>query len=408
MQLLRRVTTPDGILASPVPTENYRRVWARDSIMCGLAGLVAGSDRVTEGLRTTLDTLAGAEGPDGQIPSNVSVRNGEVTDVSYGGLSGRVDAIPWFIIGLAHYVETTGDTDLRDRYAEVVQRGLQLMAAWEYNRRGLVYVPLGGDWADEYALHGYVLFDQLMRIWALRCARRLGWADAARRLPEIEDRVAVTFRLDTGGASADATYHPEAARQLLDSNRVPAHWLPALSPGGYQTPFDAWSNALAVLLGLGDAAVARRTLDAGESIRAERPLRVIPAFWPPIQKGDADWPLLEGNHRGRFQNMPGRYHNGGLWPMVNGWWGCALADAGRRDDALDVLAQTHEANRRQSGDPEREGHMSSGEWSSGEWLFPEYRDAETGAPGGTYPLAWSAAGTVLLHYHGSGQPLRYH
>jgi len=401
MDLLRQVSTPDGILASPTDITNYRRVWARDSVMCGLAGLVAEDSAVTDGLRATLSTLAQAAGPDGQIPSNVAVRDGEVTRVSYGGLSGRVDAIPWFVVGLAQYVAATGDTAFGTRYADDVRRGLQLMTAWEYNRRELVYVPLGGDWADEYVLHGYVLFDQLMRVWALRCAERLGLHDTTTRRDAIEDRIAATFRLDLGGTAADGAYHEHAASQLLEQDAIPPYWLPALSPGGYQTPFDAWANALALLLDMGDARSAERTVKAGEDIRMQRPGTLVPAFWPPIQAGDPDWHLLQGNHRGTFQNQPGHYHNGGLWPMVNGWWGCALAATQHEEAAEDVLQAIHASNKHQPGDPGGDVKSSSA------WIFPEYRDAETAAVGGTRPLAWSAAGAVLLHAHLQDSGLHY-
>ena len=405
LDLLRTVVTPDGILASPTDITNYRRVWARDSVMCGLAGLVAGDEAITHGLRDTLTTLAGAAGPDGQIPSNVAIQDGEITGVSYGGLSGRVDAIPWFIVGLAEYVRVTGDVPLATRFADTVRRGLDLMTAWEYNRRELVYVPLGGDWADEYVLHGYVLFDQLMRVWALRSAERLGLSDAARRREAIESRITATFRLDLGGTVADGAYHQHAATQLWKRDAIPPYWLPALNPGGYQTPFDAWSNALALLLGLGDEISTERTVEAGESIRRNRPGALIPAFWPPIQEGDPDWHVLQGNHRGTFQNRPGHYHNGGLWPMVNGWWGAALASTGHTAAAKDVLEAVHNANRSQPGDS-RSGHATDTAPDT-EWLFPEYRDAETAAPGGTRPLAWSAAGAVVLDAHLRGSPLSY-
>jgi hypothetical protein len=404
LNMLCSVVTPDGILASPTDVTNYRRVWARDSVMCGLAGIVAGDDAITEGLRATLETLARSAGPDGQIPSNVAVQDGEVTGVSYGGLSGRVDAIPWFIVGLAEYVRVTGDLAFGTRFSDAVRRGLQLMTAWEYNRRELVYVPLGGDWADEYVLHGYVLFDQLMRVWALRCAERLGLPDAARRREAIESRITATFRLDLGGTAADGAYHQHAATQLLERDAIPPYWLPALSPGGYQTPFDAWSNALAILLGLGDDKSTQRTIEAGEAFRSDRPGTLIPAFWPPIQEDDPDWHLLRGNHRGTFQNEPGHYHNGGLWPMVNGWWGTALASSGHSDAAAEVLDAIHEANRRTPGDPPVGAESIS---TNEEWLFPEYRDAETAAPGGTRPLAWSAAGAVILEAHLGGNSLQF-
>ena len=48
------------------------------------------------------------------------------------------------------------------------------MDAWEFNGKQLMYVPQGADWADEYLQHGYILFDQLLRIWALELAGKIG------------------------------------------------------------------------------------------------------------------------------------------------------------------------------------------------------------------------------------------
>ena len=58
-----------------------------------------------------------------------------------------------------------------------------LMDAWEFNGKHLLYVPQSGDWADEYIQHGYILFDQLLRVWALRLAasvyRQTRWDEKA-------------------------------------------------------------------------------------------------------------------------------------------------------------------------------------------------------------------------------------
>jgi hypothetical protein len=58
-----------------------------------------------------------------------------------------------------------------------------VLDAWEFNGKHLVYVPQSGDWADEYVQHGYVLYDQLLRLWALELAAqrygRADWADKA-------------------------------------------------------------------------------------------------------------------------------------------------------------------------------------------------------------------------------------
>src|SRR6056297_10438 len=369
LDLLRRCTTDDGILATPTEERNYRRIWARDSVMCGLAGLVAEDETVTRGLRRTLDVLAQAQGPDGQIPSNVRLEDGTPTDVSYGGLAGRVDPIPWFVIGLAHYVQATGDGAFGARHASVVADGLQLMKAWEFNDRGLVYVPLGGDWADEYVLHGYVFFDQVLRLWALRCYAAV--LEGPSPDPSLRHTLTATFA-PTQAVAADAAYHPHAYRRYVDRSGDARFWLAALSPSGYQTQFDALGNAIAVLAGLGSADHRRQLLATGERIRRDRPGGLIPAFWPAITHGDPDWPALTDNYRDTFSNEPGHYHNGGLWPMVNGWWGMAMAAEGRTDEARALLGALHDANR--DGD--------------GPFLFPEYRDAHDGAPQGTGPLGW--------------------
>ena len=381
LDLLHRVSSEDGLLASPTDERNYRRVWARDGVVCGLAGLAAGDDRVVAGLRRTLAVLAENQGPDGQIPSNLRIDDGEAADVSYGGLAGRVDAVAWFGIGLAQYVHSTGDEAFGRRHAATARRGLRLLRTWEFNDRGLVYVPLGGDWADEYVLHGYVLFDQVLRLWAQRLFEAVFGEDA--RAERTARRIEATFRPDPE-VDPQTTYHPHAWERYLNEHGAAAHWLAALSPSGYQARFDALSNALAVLLGLGTEADRDRTLDAGEHIRRERPGRLVPAFWPPIREGDPQWTALTDNYRDVFSNRPGHYHNGGLWPMVNGWWGMALAAAGRTQAARNLLNAIHHANRVEPGtDDDR-------------FLFPEYRDAQAGLPHGTSPLGWSAAAPVLL------------
>ena len=94
--------------------------------------------------------------------------NEETIEVSYGGLAGRVDAVTWFIIGICQYTFHTKDNSLIVKYEEVIEKAIQLLDAWEFNNKHLIYVPLSGNWADEYITDGYVLYDQLLRIWALK------------------------------------------------------------------------------------------------------------------------------------------------------------------------------------------------------------------------------------------------
>ena len=102
IQLLNQVSTDAGFLASAENTSNYQRVWARDGVICGLAALASGNEKLIETFKNTLETLANNQHELGTIPSNVLVSENK-NDVSYGGLAGRVDAVTWFIIGVCQY-----------------------------------------------------------------------------------------------------------------------------------------------------------------------------------------------------------------------------------------------------------------------------------------------------------------
>ncbi|MDF1524514.1 MAG: hypothetical protein P1P87_17055, partial [Trueperaceae bacterium] len=152
LEVLRACATDRGFLASPTERANYRRVWGRDGAIIGLAALLSGEEDLIEAGRATLRTLAQHQGPHGEIPSNVDPATGRV---SYGGTAGRVDAGLWFAIASAEYWRRTGDEALLGDLVEPLERLRALLGAWEFNARGLLYVPPTGDWADEYVQSGY-------------------------------------------------------------------------------------------------------------------------------------------------------------------------------------------------------------------------------------------------------------
>ncbi|WP_412061233.1 PfkB family carbohydrate kinase [Rubrivirga sp. IMCC45206] len=368
LDLLRASLAADGFLASPTERTNYRRVWARDGVICGLAGLASGDAALADGLRRTVETLFAHAGPQGQVPSNVAADGA----VSYGGLAGRVDAGPWAVLGAAAVARSQVDPAFVARLAGPASDALALLDAWEFNARGLVYVPQSGDWADEYDLHGYLLYDQVLRLLALRAV--VPFAPSPDRLAARADRLATlieaTYWPEPGG-DAEAAYHPAAYRAAAETE-APFPYA-ALTPGGYARRFDALGSALAVLA---DLWPDRRDtlLTHGLRLAAATAPSLVPAFAPTVRPGDPAWATLRGNVRDTFSNAPGHYHNGGCWPMVNGWWVAALAHAGRPVDAADLLARVRAANAD---------------------TFPEYLDAEHGERLGTTPLAWSAAGDVI-------------
>jgi len=100
LHLIQSACTVKGISASPIEQDNYTRIWARDSMIAGIAGLLSEDEIVIEGFKSSLETLRNGQNKLGVIPSNVK------TDLikSYGGIAGRVDATLWYIIGTGLYI----------------------------------------------------------------------------------------------------------------------------------------------------------------------------------------------------------------------------------------------------------------------------------------------------------------
>ena len=204
IELLQKVSSSEGFLASAQNISNYKRVWARDGVICGLAALASGEDDLIATFRKTLETLANNQHYNGTIPSNV-MTNGEIVEVSYGGLAGRVDAVTWFIIGICQYAFYKNDITFVKKHESNIQKCLQLLEAWEFNNKHLVYVPLSGNWADEYITDGYVLYDQLLRIWALKSYNHFAKDNSvASKIEKITEQLEINFTSNFVGRGSES------------------------------------------------------------------------------------------------------------------------------------------------------------------------------------------------------------
>jgi glycogen debranching enzyme len=139
---------------------------------------------------------------------------------------------------------------------------------------------------------------------------------------------------------------------------------------------DVFGNVLAVLLGLADARASGRTLDALVKARVNDPYPVR-AVTRPIKQNNFLWRPYMARHR---QNFVWQYHNGGIWPMVGGFWIAALAAAGRIDQAkveLVKLARVCALRR---------------------WAFTEWFHGRTLAPRGMPGQSWNAAAYLIAEH----------
>ena len=384
--LLRACSTEHGFVASPTQKRNYHRIWGRDGAVISLAALLTEDDHLRSTARKTVETLARYQGPHGEIPSNVDPVSGRI---SYGGTTGRVDSNLWFLIACGEYWRSTGDEHFLEQLIPVIEKVCFLLGAWEFNNRGLIYVPLTGDWADEYLHNGYVLYDQLLYLQAKRTLASIHYAlhgSIDHALAEMISRLRHLIRANywfDGDERPKDVYHEVLYRKGMQaaSHCRERYWMASFSPSGYSYRFDAFANILASLFDVADDA-QRNNVDAyifSEALNDK--LDLIPAFHPVIKPVDEDWEHLQVMFSYTFKNMPYEYHNGGLWPMVTGFYACDLARRGRQEKAQKLVEGLNRANAMpMDNEP---------------WGFAEYIHGRTLKPRGTKHQGWSAAAAVI-------------
>lgn len=378
IEILRKASTPNGFVASLQEQDNYRRIWIRDGTINSLAALLSGEADLIETVQATLHTIFKNQHPSGYMPSNVSPGKG----VSYGGTVGRADNPSWAVIGLCQYALLQNDRSLAQAYVHQVEKCFSVMDAWEYNGKQLLYVPQSGDWADEYIQHGYILFNQLLRVWALRLAalvyEKENWLIKARSVQQVIEN---NFwnRLGTG-----PLYAPNLKHQLDAAPQ--GYWLMGFNPARIYHQFDLQANCLAILLGIGNEEENSEAFQYIQGLALKKQ-SMLPSFYPTINYTDADMKELENNFAYSFRNKPNEFHNGGLWPVWNGFLAAAAMQSGDTDFAAAVTTQIEVANRKNN------------------FQYNECLHGETGEPIGVPHCTWSAGGHVLAINYLEGKRL---
>jgi hypothetical protein len=146
--------------------------------------------------------------------------------------------------------------------------------------------------------------------------------------------------------------------------------------------FDLLGNSLAILSGIASQSRAESVIDWVEAEcvnmrqKGELALDLPPNFFPFVRPADPDWqPRYE-----KF-NLPGAYHNGGIWPFIAGFYIAALVAAKRYELAQEKLLELTKAITR----------SNSVLNSNLDYGFNEWLKAQNGEPMGENWQTWSAA-----------------
>jgi glycogen debranching enzyme len=369
IELLRRNLSPGGILAaSPgkrADLRGYTAIFGRDAAVCALGMAVSGDTLLESEAATGLHTLAEHQAPNGQIPKFVDVARSEA-DFWYLGC---IDSTLWWLIALAFLdsraVGRGGGGGLRRRYAARIKLALQWLLAQEHQRFFLLQQNEASDWADIMPRSGFVLYTNALWYFVKRLYR-LGHS------AETQENFNGLFHPFSAGL---AEYR--RARLLSDyvlrTARERDLYLSFVNFSFYGEEGDVFGNVLAVLLGLADGRARRRTLDALTSSRAHRtyPIRAVTR---PIKRASVLWRPYMARHR---QNLVWQYHNGGIWPMVGGFWVAALVSGGRKQQAEQELVKLARACALKN------------------WAFTEWLHGKTLRPRGMSGQSWNAAAYLM-------------
>jgi sucrose-6F-phosphate phosphohydrolase len=380
---LRRNITPLGFSAASLEDNpitgtdaNYRSVWARDGSITVIQSLFLDDPVMREAQRNTLTTMLDHISRAGQIPSNVRIDTGQA-DYSGVGRIASIDSGLWVVIAFYNFIHATGELDLLEKYALSLQRAMDWLTAQDSNNDGLLEIPEAGDWTDLFG-HSYnVLYDETLWYRTNVCYGKLlelrkdheraaeYFRAGQRTRGEILSNFWPQTRIDpsqTAPSFADQQFSLGDARYLIAQ----------ISPFGFSWRCDVWGNILAFLFNIIDIDRARIAFEFMWGVGVNQPFPVR-NLYPPVLTGDPEWrPYFTVN----LLNLPGHYHNGGVWPHIGGMWVRFIHRLGMRELACRELVRLAELN--------KSGIRS-------EWEFNEWAHADTGRPMGKRFQAWAAA-----------------
>jgi len=288
----------------------YPEPYTRDLMISILGVAVTGDQELIASIRKVLETLAKNQTPHGHITSLVHDKN-EV---------GSSDTTPLFLLGVGIFRKLTGKQDFLQ---EAVLKSLTWMEYQSPSDRYMVAQQPTSDWRDEQWVIGYGLYVNTL---VYSCLRLLGQDERAAKLSNEINRLTIDggfipHHIHEGLVVKNKPYYAFWSYKVYSSDR-----------------FDLLGNSLAILSGLTSALQSEEIISwvekecANMIKKGDLAVELPPNFFPFVLPNDPDWHPRYENF-----NLPGNYHNGGVWPFICGFYVAALVAAERYSLAEEKL-----------------------------------------------------------------------
>ncbi|MDR4507620.1 MAG: glycoside hydrolase [Candidatus Brocadiaceae bacterium] len=368
LQLLRKNSTPDGIIAcaksKKAVDRHYVSIFGRDAAICSLGMIVTKDRELIDHARNSLFFLAQHQASNGQIPKYVKPIIKEV-DFWY---SGCIDATLWWLIAVNSHDRFFPAEGISTKLREQIDRAINWLFCQEHQGLFLLQQNEASDWADIMPRSGFVLYSNALWFQTKKLYK-ISTADKTKQFFKT-----IFFPFDEG--------IPEHRRARIMTHYIKNKikksdfYLSFVNFSFWGEEVDVYGNILSALFGLLSVSEASQMVDRMLAIKVNHPYPVRVVHLP-INEESRLWRPYMNRHK---QNVPHKYHNGGIWPYVGGFWVILLSRLERKKLAWTELGRYAEANRVNN-------------WSFNEWLH-----GKTGEPGGMGGQSWNAA-MFLLAYH---------
>lgn len=383
VQALKKNITPLGFSACSIidnvpngTDENYHSIWARDGAITLIGSLpLVGDKEIHECQRQTLLTLFEHISRNGQIPSNVSIKD-NVPD--YSGVGGicSIDSGIWVVLAFYEFVKVTKDIEFLRKHIKDLKETMRWLGAHDSNNDALLEIPEAGDWTDLFGRSYNILYDEILWYRANVCFGRmlemLGDYEQAgeyiRWSQVIKKEILQNFWPSTQQQLFQSVSFAEKQFTLGDT----PYLLAQITPFDFSWRCDIFGNILAFLFGTVDSEKAHKTFRFMLGVGVNDPFPVANVY-PVVSPGDPDW---RSYYTVNLLNLPNHYHNGGIWPFVGGFWVKFINKLGLKEMAISELYKLALINK---------------EGITEEWEFTEWAHGTTGKPMGKAYQAWSAA-----------------